>query len=55
MLASATGDSNRVKRFSIAAATKKIAALIIVKPHTNDTDNAPAGIARVFVRGFLAS
>src|SRR5262249_45637326 len=44
-----------VRRFSIAAATKKIAALIIVNPQTNGTDSAPLGIARTFVRGLRAS
>src|SRR5438874_13463208 len=54
-LASATGDSISVKRLSIAAARKKIAELINVKPQTNATDKTPAGIARIFVRGLRAS
>src|SRR6266576_6202631 len=54
-LASATGDNNSVKRLSMAAARKKIAALNNVKPQTNATDRTPAGIARIFVRGLRAS
>src|SRR2546423_12355908 len=54
-LAKATGARKSVRRFSIAAATKKIAALTIVNPHTNPTDSAPLGIARTFVRGLRAS
>src|SRR5439155_25347597 len=54
-LASATGDSISVKRLSIAAARKKIAELINVKPQTNAADKTPAGIARIFVRGLRAS
>src|SRR6266404_1441949 len=54
-LASATGASSSVKRLSIAAANKKSAAAKIVKTRTKPTDNAPAGIARIFVLGFRAS
>src|SRR5437868_14452581 len=55
MLARATGDNSNVKRLSMAAARKKIAALTNVNTKTNVTDNAPAGIARNFVRGMRAS
>src|SRR2546423_8101696 len=54
-LAKATGARKSVRRFSIAAATKKLAALTIVNPQTNPTDSAPLGIARTFVRGLRAS
>src|ERR1043165_5644050 len=54
-LAKAIGERKSVKRFNIAAATKKAAALTTVNPQTNPTDSAPLGIARIFVRGLRAS
>src|SRR5580765_300195 len=54
-LASATGANSSVRRFSIAAATRKIAALTMVNAQANRTDREPAGIARIFVRGLRAS
>src|ERR1043165_2513310 len=55
MLKSATGARIRVKRLSIVAAMKKSAAEIIVNAQTKLTESAPAGIARLRVRGLRAS
>src|SRR5258706_94894 len=55
MLASATGESSSVRRLSMAAAKTKRAAPMIVNAKTNPAERAAAGIARILVRGFLAS
>ena len=54
-IASATGDSTSVSRFSCHAAKTKIPHETTTNALTNDGVNKPAGSARIGVRGFAAS
>ncbi len=54
-MASASGESAKASRFSIAAANTKTAAAIAVNVHAVARLSAPRGISRSRVRGFSAS
>src|SRR5262245_2605231 len=55
ILPSATGASNSVRRFNMAAAKKKRAAKQSVKIQTKPEESSPEGRALIEVRGFSAS
>jgi len=52
---SATGDRSKARGFSLCAANIRIAEVTTTNHATNDLLSLPAGSARIFVRGLVAS